>query len=158
MKTNEDIEAYLLQMGRDFFSPQPGVWIIRDEYDDVENIVVVNAPPVITFRVKIMDLPEKRREGLFEQLLRLNANEMVAGAYGVEHDAIVIVDTLQAENLDYNEFEAAIDGLSMAIAMHFPKLRAFVGEAISSTMHQVVSADAEAELAEFGAKLDEESA
>jgi len=158
MKSNEDIEAYLLQMGRDFFSPQGGVWIIHDEYDDVENIVVVNAPPVVTFRVKIMDLPDMHREGLFEQLLRLNANEMIAGAYGIEQEAIVIVDTLQAENLDFNEFEAAIDGLSMAIAMHFPKLRAFVGDPEPSASHPVVSADAQAELAEFGAKLDEEMA
>lgn len=152
MKTNEDIEAYLLQMGRDFTSPKPGVWIIHDEYDDIENIVVVNAPPVVTFRVKIMDIPASRREELYDTILRLNASEMVAGAYGLEDDAIVIVDTLQTANLDFNEFEAAIDGLSMAIVMHFPKLRQYAGiEASGSTF----SAVEEKKLEEFGARLDE---
>ena len=156
MKTNEDIEAYLLQMGRDFTSPNPGVWIIHDEYDDVENVVVVNSHPVITFRVKIMDVPEGNPLKLYEKLLRLNADEMVAGAYGLENDAVVIVDTLQAANLDFNEFEASIDGVSMAIAMHFPKLRAFFDD--SEVSGSFVSQANQDQLAEFGAKLDEEEA
>jgi hypothetical protein len=147
MRTNEEIEAFLLQMGRDFTSAGEGVWVIHDEYEHIENIVVCNAPPVITFRLKLMQLPANgKREELYDQLLRLNAGEMVAGAYGIEDDSIVIVDTLQTENLDMNELQASIDGLTLAISMHYPLLRKFHQE------DEIDEAESEA-LAAFDAQL-----
>jgi hypothetical protein len=47
---------------------------------------------------------------------------MIAGAYGLEGNAVVITDTLQSENLDYNEFQASVDALTMAISQHYPLL------------------------------------
>jgi hypothetical protein len=150
MRTNEEIEAYLLQMGRDFTSAGDGVWVIHDDYQHIENIAVCYAPPVITFRVKLMELPQvSRREALFEKLLRLNASEMIAGAYGIENNSIVIVDTLQAENLDMNELQASVDGLSLAISMHFPLLQEFLVQDGGG------SSDARA-LADFDAQLEQE--
>lgn len=122
MITNEQIEAYLLESGRQFSSPEENMWIIHSE-DEAENIVVYRSPPVVTFRVKLMDLPPNgTRAQLCEQLLKYNATEMVAGAYGLENESIVIVETIQLENLDLNELEASIDGISMAVAMHYSVL------------------------------------
>lgn len=156
MKTNDDIEAYLLQMGRDYTMLQAGVWMIHDQYDDIEDIVVVNTPPVVTFRVKIMPVPAERREEFFATLLRLNASDMVAGAYGVEGDSVVITDTLQGENLDLNEFEASLDGISVAIAMHTQELRAFASA--HTAQDSALPLAEERALEEFGARLDEETA
>lgn len=126
MTTSELIESYLFNMGRDFTSPETGVWIIHDDYDHIDNVVIVDSGPVITFRIKLMDVPAgESSEALFKLLLELNASEMVAGAYGLEEDAIVIVDTLQTENLDQNEIEAVVDGISMAISLHYGRLSAF---------------------------------
>jgi hypothetical protein len=123
MRSNEEIEAYLMQLGADFQAPQEGMWIIHDEYEHLENIVIYNDPPVITFRCKLMSVPTSDRRAEFcDKLLRLNATEMVAGAYGIEDQHVVITDTLQSANLDLNELQAAIDGLSLAISVHFPIL------------------------------------
>ena len=92
--------------------------------DNVDNIVVTWAPPMVIFRVKLMDLPEEDNVGFLKKLLELNANEMVAGAYGIEGKSVVVVDTLQSENLDYNEFLASIESLVMAIQDHHPVLKA----------------------------------
>ncbi len=149
MRTNEEIEAFLLQMGRDFTAVGEGIWVINDEYEHVENIVVCNAPPVITFRVKLMQVPgEGRRTEFFHHLLSLNASDMVAGAYGIEDDSIVVVDTLQAENLDMNELQAAVDGLSLAISMHYNQLKEFQEQGVSATNTERKAFD------EFDAQLE----
>lgn len=127
MITNDQIEAYLIETELPFERVKEGFWIIHDETDDIDNIVVVHTPPVITFRVKLMNLPEDAvREELFQYLLRLNATSMIQGAYGLEDDAVVIVDSLQSENLDFNEFTASVDAIAFAVREHYEELREFI--------------------------------
>ena len=76
--------------------------------------------------MKLMTVPETGREELFKTMLEFNATEMMGGAYGLEGDAVVAVETLQAENLDLNEFHAAVDGLMMAASEHYPKFKALM--------------------------------
>ena len=128
MITNDQIEAYLIEAGVPFERVKDGFWLIHNEDDAVDNIVVVHTQPVITFRVKIMEIPEERRNELFEHLLQLNATSMIQGAYGLEENAVVIVDSLQSENLDYNEFQASIDAIAFAVREHFDELRGFAPE------------------------------
>jgi hypothetical protein len=120
MKTAEDIESYLLKVGVPYEQVKPGIWLLKLERCD--NFVVSMAGPVVVFRVKVMDLPRADREALYRALLTLNTAEMVHGAFGLEGEAVVIVHALELENLDFNEFQAVIDDVSMAIARHYPAL------------------------------------
>jgi hypothetical protein len=72
-----------------------------------------------------MEIPKDRREYFFKLLLELNATNMVHGAYGIEGDNVVLIDTLQTENLDFNEFQASLDALLMASTQDYQKLNAF---------------------------------
>lgn len=132
MITNDQIEAYLIETGVPFEEVKEGFWLIHNEDDDVDNIVVVHTAPVITFRVKLMDAPSAKRAELFEHLLKLNATSMIAGAYGLEDSAIVLVDSLQSENLDYNEFQASVDAITFAVREHYQELRAFAPAATAT--------------------------
>jgi hypothetical protein len=87
--------------------------------------VVKYQPPVLVCRVNVMDLPEKNREELFQTLLALNATEMMHGAYGLEGGKIVISDALQLENLDFNELQATVDDITLAVADHYSRLAKF---------------------------------
>jgi hypothetical protein len=120
MKTAEDIESYLLKVGVPYEQVTPGIWVLK--LDGCDNFVVSMAGPVVAFRVKVMDVPRADREALFRSLLSLNTGEMVHGAFGLEGEAVVIVHALELENLDFNEFQAVIDDVSMAIAKHYPEL------------------------------------
>jgi len=124
---NDIIEGYLIRGEIDYDTVGEGMWVVHDDIDHVDNIVVTYAPPVVLFRVKLMELPQDsaRWSALFQRLLRLNATEMVAGAYGIEGNAIIACETLQAENLDFNEFQAAIDGLTLAITEHYEVLKEY---------------------------------
>ncbi|MDP6943441.1 MAG: hypothetical protein QF464_04770 [Myxococcota bacterium] len=123
----EIIDSYLVRSGLEFEALDDGMWILHDEHDQLDNILVTWSPPIVVFRVKLMDAPADggRRAQLFEELLRLNATDMVSGAYALEGNAIVATETLQAENLDFNEFQAGIDGLTMALTEHYQQLRAY---------------------------------
>lgn len=122
MKTNEDIESYLVKLQWPFDKVKEGMWVIHDEEDKVENLVVLHEPPVVIFRVKLMEVPEKNREKLFRRLLQLNAHELVHGAYGLEDGNIVLIDTLESENLDFNEFQASVESLIWEISAHYQEL------------------------------------
>jgi hypothetical protein len=128
MKTAEDIESYLVRAGLPYESVKPGLWVVQlGEYG---RLALSLAGPVVAFRVKVLDVPPKdakgTREELFRALLSLNTTEMVHGAFGLEGEAVVIVDALELENLDFNEFQAVIDDMSMAVSKHHPTLKSYV--------------------------------
>lgn len=122
MKTDDDIEGYLVRLGLPFDKVKEGMWIVHDEEDKVENLVIVHEPPVVIFRVKLMEVPQKNREKLFRRLLELNARDLIHGAYGLENDNIVLIDTLESENIDYNEFHASVESLILEISAHYKEL------------------------------------
>ena len=126
MRSREDLESYLLR-SRLTFDEVAGkdMWVIRDPSWG-ENIVVSLGGPLVLFRVKVLELAGvTRRDALFEQLLRLNASDMVHGAYGIADGAVVLTCALRLENLDYNEFQGTIDDFSIALSKHYDTLAAF---------------------------------
>ena len=126
MATAEEIEGHLIQMGVPFEQIAKNTWMIHDEYELIDNIIVSLNDPVVLFQVKLMDIPPRcDRLKLYETLLRLNTTDMMHGAYGLDGDAVVATDTLQAENLDFNEFQASVDSLSLCISDHYKKLAEF---------------------------------
>ena len=121
----EDIEGYLdrLEGGSAVVRElKPGLWIVRSR--DEAEVVVHYAPPVVILRVRVMELPKggPQRTELFRQLLELNARELVHGSYGLEGDHIVLTDTLELENLDFNEFQASFESMTLALASHLATL------------------------------------
>lgn len=128
MVTDEQIEAYLIETEMPFEQVNDGLWLINDETDNIDNIVVYHTEPVLTFRVKLVEAPKTNRLELFTRLLQLNAESMVAGAYGLEEDNVVIVDTLQSENLDFNEFRASLDAIAMAVREHYEEIKELMND------------------------------
>jgi hypothetical protein len=121
MATHDNIEHYLIQTEYPFESIETHMWIIRNAV----NIVLTYEPPLVVFRIKLMEIPRERREDFFKLLLELNATNMIHGAYGIEGDNVVMIDTLQSEHLDFNEFQASLDALLLASTQDYQKLSAF---------------------------------
>ena len=123
MATRDDIDHYLIQIGYPYESVEAHMWVIRN----TANIVVTLEPPLVLFRMKLMEIPNRRREDFFKLLLEINTSDMIHGAYGIEDNNVVLIDTLQAENLDYNEFQATLEALMLASTQDYQKLKAFRG-------------------------------
>lgn len=119
MRTDEDIENYVMKLDVPYEKVEDGTWIIHDDIDNVDNLVVVHDPPIVVFRVKVMEVPEKNQLELFRHLLELNASELAHGAYGLEGNNIVLTDTLESENLDFNEFQASVESMILSLSNHY---------------------------------------
>jgi hypothetical protein len=123
MKTAEDIESYLIQMEAQYEAVGDGVWVVKDMGPE---LVLSIADSVLVFRMKVLDtgvVLAPKLEQLFRKLLELNAEEMLHGAYGLEpRGAVVVTDALQLENLDFNEFQATLEDIGMAVSNHYPTL------------------------------------
>ena len=104
MATAEDVEGYLIRMDQPFEELDDGLWVIHDEYDHIDNIVISYADPLVIFRVKLMELPAGDNTELFRLLLEYNTTELLHGAYGLEGSNVVVTDTREAVNMDFNEF------------------------------------------------------
>jgi hypothetical protein len=125
MITREDIQSFLDRLDGGNLTAmelEPNLWLARTP-DDAE-VVVHFAPPVVILRVRVMELPasEPRRGELFRQLLEYNARDLVHGSYGLEGNHVVLTDTLELENLDFSEFEASFDSITLALASHLATL------------------------------------
>ena len=125
MITREDIQSFLDRLDSGSLTVtevETNLWIGRTR-DDAE-VVVHFAPPVVILRVRVMELPESdpRRSELFRQLLEYNARELVHGSYGLEGSHVVLTDTLELENLDFSEFQASFDSITLALASHLATL------------------------------------
>jgi Putative bacterial sensory transduction regulator len=121
MATREDIERYLIQIEHPHETVKENMWIVHD----AANIVIIYTPPLVVFRTKLMEVPQHGQEAFFRLLLELNATQMIHGAYGIEDNNVVLIDTLEVENLDFNEFQATLEAFSLAIVQDYQQFKPF---------------------------------
>jgi hypothetical protein len=123
MVTREDVEGYLLRMELPFQELEEGLWVIGDSRESAP-VFVTYTPPLLLVRVEVMDAPEAEelRNGLFRELLELNATDMVHGAYGLDENEIVLTDSMQLADLDFSELQASLESIMMALRSHYETL------------------------------------
>jgi hypothetical protein len=124
MRTVKDVEAYLLRLKRRFDSveDQPGTFLVETS-GGMPPVAVRVDPPLVVLRVHIGGV----RRGadhtpLFRKLLELNARHLVHASYGLDDESVVLSSALELENLDFNELQATLDEIDVALAQHIPEL------------------------------------
>lgn len=118
MISREKLEGYLVQLELTFQEAGRNTWVVREPEKGLASLFIMMADPLVVLRLTVMPVPSKGREGLFEELLRLNATDMVHGAYALDGKNVVIVDTLEGDSLDVGELRASIEAISLAVAQH----------------------------------------
>jgi hypothetical protein len=130
MITREDVESFLDRMsaeGATYQELEPGLWAVRPGGALDFDVVVSHTPPVLLLRVKVMPLPrsEADQAALNRRLLELNASDLLHGSYGIEGDAVVLTEALELSYLDYDEFLAAYESMTLSLASHMRELASF---------------------------------
>jgi hypothetical protein len=120
------IEDYLISLGVSYEEPQAGTWLVEDEGKGFLGIMVSYADPVVIISARVMQLPAKNREAFFADLLKLNYSGLLHGAYALDGDNVVLVDTLEYDTMDKEEFEASLDALGFALSEHYPLLSQYM--------------------------------
>jgi hypothetical protein len=124
MRTEKDVEAYLLRLNRRFraLEEQPGTYLVEMGEKAPPLVLRVDAPLVVV-RVQVGDVDGKGgadERALYRRLLELNAKTLIHAAYGLDESRIVLSGALELENLDFNELQATLDEIDMALAQPLP--------------------------------------
>ncbi len=118
------IEGYLINLAITYEEAGENVWVINDDDKGLGNVFVFVEDSLVTIRTKVMDVPAERSTELFEELLRLNV-DLVYGAYALDENDVILVETFETSTLDYEEFQGALDAIGLSLAQHYPTLSAF---------------------------------
>ena len=122
MDGEDKVRSFLLDLGLSYEEVGDGTFLINDEEKGLKNIVAMVSEPLVIIRIKVMDTPETDRESLYEELLRLNAEDLVHGAYALEGDHVILIDTLELETLDMEELRASFEAIGLALVQHYKLL------------------------------------
>ena len=130
MLTKDDIESFLVRLaatGASYSEVEPGFWIVRPNPDSDLSVAVNFSPPVVLLRVDVMSLPNDgaRTAELTKRLLELNATDLLHGSYGIQNDQIVLTEALELSALDYEEFLASYESMTLALASHLRELGSY---------------------------------
>jgi len=132
MRTEKDVEAYLLRSNRRYRAVDGPEGHRRTFFVDSgagkPPVAVLVDPPLVVLRVHIGDLTAAVGSGspgeaaLFRKLLEFNARQLVHASYGLEDAHVVLSSALELENLDFNEIQATLDEIDVALAQQLSLL------------------------------------
>jgi hypothetical protein len=119
------IEQYLIELMLSYREVEKNFWFIDDSEHDLDGIAVLYTEPLVVIRALVMEAPTEKRLEFFTKLLELNASDLVHGAYALEGEQVVLIDTLEYDTMDYLEFRATLDAFSLALSQHYPILSSY---------------------------------
>ena len=126
MISKEKIESYMTKLSLSFSEVAENTWVINDTEKGLENVFVVSSDPVVLVRVKVMDLtPEYKKSELYEELLILNASDLIYGAYALEENSVILQNALKGETMDLEEFQETLDAITLALVQHYKILNKY---------------------------------
>ena len=127
MVNREDIETFLDRLsneGATYREIEPGLWTVNPGGALDLSVVIHHTPPVLVLRVKVMDAPGDGATSarLNRRLLELNATDLLHGSYGIDDGTIVLTEALELSHLDFQEFLAVYESITLALAAHLREL------------------------------------
>jgi hypothetical protein len=130
--TDSKIEQYLIDLMITYQQVDKNMWLLDDEERSLQGVAVMQAEPLVIIRAEIMNVPKNNVMELYAKLLELNASDVIHGAYALDKNKIVLLDTLQYETMDSEDFRATLDSFSMALTDHYPILSKYREKAASA--------------------------
>jgi hypothetical protein len=125
MLNKEKLESFFVELNLSYEEKKKNVWVLFGEDKGLENVIIMLEDPIVIIRVKVMDMPKENQCALYEEILRLNATDMIHGAYALEGNSVILINTLLAATMDIEELQASIDAIGLALAQHYEKLSGF---------------------------------
>jgi len=119
------IEQYLIDMKLTCLQMDENLWLLDDEDQSLQGVAVMFSDPLVIIRAEIMDIPKKNLLELYTKLLELNSSEVIHGAYAIDKQKIILIDTLQYDSMSFENFRASLESISLALSRHYPILSVY---------------------------------
>lgn len=114
----EQVKEYLDEMGITIVreDAEEHLVVVENEEDGIKNLVIDCEDPILVMEQVIMRI-QSGSEDFYKRLLQMN-RELVHGAFVLDDSGEILLfrDTLQLENLDFNELEGSVQALSLALS------------------------------------------
>lgn len=121
------VEKFIIDLGFHIHlkNEKEGFFVIESEADGINNLIIGVNNPVIIFEQYLFTLRQDNLQ-IFKSLLIKN-RDIVHGAFVLTEDGrkVLFRYTLQMHNLDKNEFDAAINSLSLLLSEYHQELIQF---------------------------------
>ena len=121
------VEKFILDLDYTIISKneKEGFFLIENNFDGIKNLIVGVTPPIIIFEQHLFSLHTDNLH-IFRSLLIKN-RDIIHGAFALTEDGkrVIFRYTLQLHNLDQNEFDAAINSLSLLLSEYNEQLIQF---------------------------------
>ncbi len=122
------VKGYLNELGIAIVRevPDDDLFVVQDEDNGINNLVIDVEDPIVILEQFIMDVPSQGLVHFYGRLLQMN-RVLVHGAFVLDEEGkrVYFRDTLQLQNLDLNELEGSIKALSLGLAEVSAELIAF---------------------------------
>jgi len=121
------VEKFILDLDYSIISKNEneGFFVIENNFDGIKNLIIGVTPPIIIFEQHLFSLHTDNLH-VFKSLLIKN-RDIIHGAFALTEDGkrVIFRYTLQLHNLDQNEFDAAINSLSLLLSEYNEQLIQF---------------------------------
>ncbi|MGN0002862.1 MAG: molecular chaperone Tir [Sphingobacterium composti] len=121
------VEKFILDLDYTIISKNENecFFLIENNFDGIKNLIIGVTPPIIIFEQHLFSLHSDNLH-IFKSLLIKN-RDIIHGAFALTEDGkrVIFRYTLQLHNLDQNEFDAAINSLSLLLGEYKEQLIQF---------------------------------
>src|SRR5688572_20001 len=118
MKHFETIEEFALRLNCRILykDAQNGILKIHNQPDGINNLILGIAPPILIMKQFLFSFREGNLD-MFKKLLQKN-RDTIRGAFVIneEGDRVLFRYTMQIQNIDFNEFEGALNSLGLLLS------------------------------------------
>jgi hypothetical protein len=90
-------------------------------------LVVSHVDPIVIVRADVLPVPGNNRKNSLHAF-KAHGNDFLHGAYAIDGDDIVALDTLEYDTMDKNEFRASLESMAFALSQHYPLLSKFLAK------------------------------
>jgi len=101
---------------------ETGILKIENTPDGIHNLILGVAPPVLIIEQYLFSFKADNMD-MFKQLLQKN-RDMIHGAFVINEDGnkVLFRYTMQLENIDFNEFESALNSLGLMLSEYYQQI------------------------------------
>ncbi len=114
----EKVKDYLVELEYSIIheDPEEELFVVENEEAGINNLIIDCEGEILIIEQLIMDLPVDDKE-VYKSLLIKN-REIVHGAFALDEDGkrLLFRDTLQLENLDFNELQGTLNSLELLLS------------------------------------------
>jgi hypothetical protein len=104
---------------------QDGILKINNEEDGIHNLIIGVAPPILIMEQYLFSFGSDNMT-MFKQLLQKN-RDMIHGAFVIneEGNKVLFRYTMQLENINFNEFDGALNSLGLLLSEYYQQIISF---------------------------------